>query len=138
MKKSLSLFILFGILCFYVHAQTTYNLDGTWIGDGIGGSKNSWMYVFTGSEFTMLANNDSTYVERYKGYFKIEKAQFVIDTYEYTQKVTHAWRNGSWELIIFSTIDEKWYITGETNNRFTIRDSLFTTGASWNHTYTKQ
>jgi hypothetical protein len=136
MKKNLSLIILFGILCFSVHAQTTYNLDGTWIGDGLAGDENSYMYVFDEYIFMILILRNDTYENLCIGYFILEKAQFVIDTYEYTQCATHIWRNDSWEEGDF--LEANWYITVETNNRFSIRDHVFTRSASWANTFTKQ
>ena len=112
-----------------VNTVVSNNLDGTWVG----GDKiiDQYMYIFSGSSYTLMERNGSIYENREKGYFTINDGYRV----EFIVNATHRWRNDSWVEVDLKAV---WYISDRTNYSFTLRDHALLVDSSWVETYRKR
>jgi len=103
------------------------NLDGTWVGD------DGYVYVFSGSNFTLMVDTPTGRVNSQRGTFSINSART-----EFTQRATHNWVSGSWVEMTF--IDGVWSFEMLSDDSFKISGygQTGTFGPFWSGVYTRQ
>lgn len=106
-------------------------LDGTWIGGAVG-DNDHWMWVFSGSNWTLKEEDGSIYLNYQKGTFSLNSSKT-----KFTGKATHEWRNGSW--VTFNGFEAVCDINISGNTLImTSHGNSPGWPDSWTETYTKQ
>jgi hypothetical protein len=102
-------------------------LEGTWTGGDPAGDPTYWIYIFNGSNYTLMEKKGSSYENCERGTFSLNGTRT-----RFTQNCTQKWVNGEWRGGFLYSGSFTWDITILSANMF--RGS----GPDWIEIYIKQ